>query len=480
MHYQSSELQFVLVPLMCPGHLIPMADMGRLLAQHGVTVTIVTTPLNAVRFKSIIDRDIASGIQIRLLQLRFQCIEAGLPEGCENVDALPSRHLSKNFMDAVGMLQQPLEQFLEETQPKPICIISDRHLPWTFEVAQKFKIPRLVFDGTSCFTVTCSHFIAISKIRETVSDDLESFVVPGLPDRIELTKAQLPINFNPGSVVLKDKEEHMRVADMASYGLVVNSFEELESGYVEEYRKAKGDKIWCIGPVSHCNEGKLDMAQRGNKASVDNSVVYVCLGTLSCVAPKQLIELALGIEASNRPFIWVIREGYKSDEFKKWLSEEEFEERTKGRGLLIQGWAPQLSILSHLAIGGLLTHCGWNSVLEGLCAGLPMITWPLLAEQFFNEKLVVQVLRIGERVGAEIAMKWGEEERYGVMVKREQIMKAIDLVMDAGGEGEERRKRAMELGVLAKKAFENKGSSYLNVKRLIKDIIEISGRKAEA
>ena len=108
------------------------------------------------------------------------------------------------------------------------------------------------------------------------------------------------------------------------------------------------------------NNGKLDMAQRGNKASADviqclqwfdswpqNSVVYACLGKLSCIAPMQLIELALGLGASNRLFIWVLREGYKSDEFMKWLSEEEFEERTKGRGLLIQGWAPKLSILSH-------------------------------------------------------------------------------------------------------------------------------------
>ena len=80
--------------------------------------------------------------------------------------------------------------------------------------------------------------IGISKIHEKFSDDVESFVVPDLPDRIELTKTKLPIDFNLGSVTLKDKEEHMRVADMSSYGLVVNSFEELESGYVEEYRKA--------------------------------------------------------------------------------------------------------------------------------------------------------------------------------------------------------------------------------------------------
>ncbi|TYG54554.1 hypothetical protein ES288_D09G200200v1 [Gossypium darwinii] len=347
MSSQSSKLHFVFIPLMCPGHIIPMVDMGRLLAQHGVTVTI-----------------------------------AGLPEGCENIDALPSRLLSKNFMDAVGMLQQPLE--------------------------------RLAFDGTSCFTITCSHFINLSKIHEKVSDDLEPFVVPSLPDMIELTKGQLPNDLNPRSVVLKVKEEdiveNMRVADMASYGLV----------------------IWCIGPSSLCNKDTLEMAERGNKSSVD---VVQCLQWLDSWH-------------KTRPFIWVVRKGYKSDEFNKWLSEEGFEERNKGRGLLIHGWAPQLSILSHTVIGG-----------------------------FMNEKLVVQVLGIGERVGADIAMKWGEEEPYGVMVKREEITKTINLVMDSGNEGEERRKRAMKLQVLANKAFENKGSSCLNVKRLIKDISQISGTK---
>ncbi|KAK8996013.1 hypothetical protein V6N11_076263 [Hibiscus sabdariffa] len=488
---KSCELHFVLIPLFCPGHQIPMVDMGRLLAHHGVTVTIVTTPLNAIRFKTIIDNDVASGVRIRLLSLRFPCIEAGLPEGCENIDALPSRLLSRTFMDAIGMLQQPIEQFLEEAKPEPSCIISDRNIPWTFDVARKFGIPRLAFDGTSCFTIVCSHFIHISKIHETVSDDRETFTVPGLPDRIELTKAQLPSEFNPGSLALKHMKEQIRIADMGSYGLVVNSFEELESNYVEEYRKVKGDKIWCIGPLSNCNKGKPDMAQRGNDTvSVDvaqclqwldswpeNSVVYACLGTISCVEPIQLIELATGLESSNRPFIWVIREGYKSNEFKKWENEEKFEERIKGKGLLIHGWAPQLSILSHKAVGGFLTHCGWNSVLEGISAGLPMITWPLLAEQFFNEKLVVSVLGIGERVGSEIAMKWGDEDKYGVMVKREQIVEAIDKVMD----GEMTRKRAMELGVLANKAFGNSGSSCLNVKRLIQDIKQISGKKfAEA
>ncbi|GLT52788.1 hypothetical protein SLA2020_261070 [Shorea laevis] len=488
---QSLQPHFLLIPLMCPGHLIPMVDMGRLLARNGVRITIVTTPLNAYKFKRIIDRDAESGIPIQVLQLRFPCAEAGLPGSCENIEDLP-RQLSRNFMHAASMLQQPVEQFMEETQPRPSCIISDRHLPRTTSVAQKFRIPRLGFDGTSCFAAMCSHSMDTSKIHEKVCNDSEPFVVPGLPDRIEFTKAQLPTSFNPGSVVLKEKNEQMTAAEMTTLGLVVNSFEELEWGYVEEYRKRKGHKIWCIGPLSLCNKADLDKAQRGNRVACDetqylrwldswptNSVIYACLGTLNCLVATQLMELALGLEASNRPFIWVIREGYGSNEFEKWTSKEGFEERTKGRGLLIRGWAPQVLLLSHPAIGGFLTHCGWNSVIEGVCAGVPMITWPLSAEQFFNEKHVVQLLKIGERIGAEIAIKWGDEDKYGVMVKREEITKAINLVMCRGEEGEERRKKARELQEMAKRAVEEGGSSYLNIIKLIKDVQQVSSKDTE-
>ncbi|KAL5807430.1 hypothetical protein ACOSQ4_030163 [Xanthoceras sorbifolium] len=105
-----------------------------------------------------------------------------------------------------------------------------------------------------------------------------------------------------------------------------------------------------------------------------------------------------------------------------------------------------------------------------------MITWPLLAEQFVNEKFVVQVLRIGERVGADAELKWGEEEQYGVKVKSEAVKKAIDMVMDV--EEDEEKRRARELGELANKALEGGGSSYLNITLLIKDIMQqVMGNK---
>ena len=133
----------------------------------------------------------------------------------------------------------------------------------------------------------------------------------------------------------------------------------------------------------------------------------------------------------------------------------------------------QVLILSHPSIGGFLTHCGWNSTLEGVCAGRPMITWPMFADQFYNEKMVVQVLRIGESVGAKFAIPLGNEEKFGVVVKRREVKEAIDKVMDEGKEGEERRERAKKYADVANKAIEEGGSSYINVKLLIEEIRQI-------
>ena len=491
---KKKQIHFVMLPLGTQGHLIPMIDIARLLAQRmNIIVTIVTTPSNAARFNSIIHRDIQSGLPIHVLQLQFPHTEAGLPEGSESLDTLPSPTFVKNFMHAVSLLQQPLEKMLQELNPNPSCIVSDKHIVWAGETAQKFHIPRILFDGMSCFARLFDHTLYTLKAHESVSEISKPFLIPGLPDRIELTKAQLPGSFNPGSDQILNKiREKVREAEEGAYGVLVNSFEELEGEYLKEHKKKSGEKVWCIGPVSLCNKDELDKAQRGYsnyKASNDKekdcllkwldswahgSVVYACLGSLNRLMPSQLVELGLGLETSKRPFVWVIRGACIRKEFENWLKEDKFEERIRGQGLLIRGWAPQVLILSHPAIGGFLTHCGWNSTVEGVSAGVPMVTWPLFAEQFYNEKFIVQVKKIGVRVGAEMVVHLGEEEeKFGVLVKRNQIKEAIDKVMDDGKEGEERRLRAKKLAEAAKEAVEeDQGSSYLNITLLLDDIIQ--------
>ncbi|THG09420.1 hypothetical protein TEA_028019 [Camellia sinensis var. sinensis] len=426
---------------MAPGHFIPMIDIAKLLAQHGVTVTVVTTPLIASRFNPIINRAIESGLPLRLLSLRFPSVEAGLPEGCETVDTVPSLDLIRNFYVAIFLLQEPFEQLFETLEPSPSCIIADKIIAWLADTARKFQIPRIIFDGTSCFTLLCTHNLHITKVHESVSES-EPFELPGLPEKIQLKKSQLPPSINPGSLlVVQDFRVKIQAAEAEAYGVVINSFEELESRYVDGYRKVKGDKVWCIGPLSLCNKDNLDKAQRGNKAAIDEnqclkwldeqepgSVVYACLGSIGRLSPLQLIEIGLGLEASKRPFVWVIKGGAKAAEIEKWVEEDGFEERVQGKGLVIRGWAPQ-------------------------------------------------VLEAGVSVGAQAIGHMFGEDKCTVLVKREVVREAVEEVMGEGIEGEERRRRARVLGEMAEKAMEEGGSSYLNVRLLIQDVIKQGSHK---
>ena len=223
------------------------------------------------------------------------------------------------------------------------------------------------------------------------------------------------------------------------------------------------------------------MANRGKKMSVDasrcldwldsmkpRSVIYVSFGSVGSFAPAQLMELGYGLLASNRPFIWVINglERFPGA-VDQWL-QEKLEKEGDSKCLLIRGWAPQVMILSHPAVGGFLTHCGWNSTLESASAGVPMATWPLFAEQFLNQKLIVDAVGIGVAVGVKTSMRRPEQAaEEGTAVKREEIAEVVERLMDGREEGEERRRRAKEFAAKASKTVATGGSSYDNMTRLI-------------
>ncbi|KAM3322532.1 hypothetical protein P3S67_003683 [Capsicum chacoense] len=180
-----------------------MVDMAKLLAQRGVTVTLVITPLNAIRFTAGIDRAIGPGFLIWVLELQFPAKEAGLPEGCKSVNVLPALAFRRNFFAAIDMLQDEAENLLQEMKPKPSCIICDKHIAWTAETTDKFQIPRIIFDGMSCFTQLCMHNLNIMKDQKEIPKS-GPFPIPDLPDRIEVTKAQLPGAFNSGTLCIQD------------------------------------------------------------------------------------------------------------------------------------------------------------------------------------------------------------------------------------------------------------------------------------
>ncbi|OAY82924.1 UDP-glycosyltransferase 73C1 [Ananas comosus] len=478
---------FVLVPLAAQGHMIPMVDMARLLAERGVRVTLITTPVNAARIRPIIDQVSRSNLPVEFVELRFPCAEFGLPEGSENIDLLSTLEHYKAFFDAMKLLKEPLEALLRSQHRRPDCMIADMCNGWTKDVARRLGIPRLLFHGPSCFYILCAYNMAQHRVYDRVTDEFEPVVVPDVPVEVVTNKAESPGFFNWAG--WEDLRDEVVEAESTADGVVINTFYDLEPSFVDCYEKIMQKKVWTVGPLCLYSKDVDSKAARGNKAAVDHrdvttwldskgasSVFYVSFGSLVCTRPMQLIEIGKGLLecADHRSFIWVVKEAEIVPEVEKWLLEEHFAERTKERGLLIKGWAPQTVILSHPAIGGFLTHCGWNSTLEAISAGVPMLTWPHFADQFLNEKLVVDVLKIGRSLDVKVPRTHVTDDST-LLVTKEKLRKAVSELME-GEEGEEMRRRAKALAEKAKKAMEEGGSSYRNMD----DMIEcMAGRYGE-
>ncbi|KAL6270456.1 hypothetical protein ACE6H2_027367 [Prunus campanulata] len=471
------QLHIFFFPFMAQGHSIPLIDIAKLFASRGVKSTLITTPLNAPLLSKAIQSSKNLGFEIEILVIQFPAIEVGLPQGFEITSMATTREMKEKFYQATFLLEPQIEQILD--QHRPHCLVADSFFPWATDVAAKFEIPRLIFYGPGFFPLCASLSVILYEPHLKVSSDSEVFTIPNLPVEIKITRNQVPTfdqNANPFlSKLLKETWE----CEERSYGIIVNTFYELEPAFADHYRKVFGRKAWHLGPVSLCNKAAGDKTEmRGMEASLDeheclnwlntkkhNAVVYICFGSLTNFSDPQLLEIALGLEASGKEFIWVVRREKKEKE--EWLPEG-FEQRMEGKGLIIRGWAPQVLILEHQAIGVFVTHCGWNSILEGVSSGVPMITWPVSAEQFYNEKLATEILRIGVAVGSQ---KWASlvEVKKEASVKRDAIEKAVAQVM-VGDEAEEMRSRARALGEMARRAVEEGGSSFSDLTALIEEL----------
>ncbi|MBA0722295.1 hypothetical protein Golax_002980 [Gossypium laxum] len=482
-----NQIHAMFFPYMAPGHMMPMVDMARMFAAFGAKVTIIITTMNALRIKNVIDRDVKLGRDITLEIISLPSTEVGLPEGCENVVSAPTPEMSIKLFHAIELLQPKIKKLFSDLHPD--CIVSDSLCPWTLDIANELGIARIAFNGSGFFNLCLLENITLYEPHKSIESETETFVVPGLPHEVKLTRSQLP-DIVKAKNKFSELFDKLRESQRKSFGVLMNSFYELEPGYADHCRNVLGIKAWHIGPVSLINRDTVDKVDRGEKTSISKhdcinwldckkprSVLYICFGSLTRFNKKQTTEIAYALEASGHPFIWVVGKVLKTsnDEFEDeeqelWLPQG-FEDKIKenGQGLLIRGWAPQVLILEHEAIGGFLTHCGWNSILEGIVAGVPFITWPIFAEQFYNEKLVTQVLNLGVSIGNEVWKAWATEDSL-VIKSGDDILMTINAVMGDTEEAIDMNKRAKKLGELAKKAVEEGHSSYNDLKRLIEDI----------
>ena len=183
------------------------------------------------------------------------------------------------------------------------------------------------------------------------------------------------------------------------------------------------------------------------------SVVYVNFGSITVMSQEKLLEFAWGLAESKKPFLWIIRPDLVIGG--SVVLSSEFVNKISDRGL-ITSWCPQEKVLNHTSIGGFLTHCGWNSTTETVCAGVPMLCWPFFADQPLNSRIICEEWEIGMEIDTN--------------VKREEVEKLINELM-VGEKGKKMRQKAMELKKKAEEDTRFGGCSYMNLDKVIKEVL---------
>ncbi|KAK9113793.1 hypothetical protein Syun_020590 [Stephania yunnanensis] len=354
----------------------------------------------------------------------------------------------------------------------------------------------------SNYAVAVSRAVSLHHLVATVNSPDEPFSIPTFPwIRLTLNDLEPPFNDPNPSGPLFDHVMEVAMATMNSHGMLVNSFYELEPVFADNIIRDLKLKTWNVGPLSlavaedqqqhetifnnhddDLNKRSYYMQWLDEMEKEGKSVLYVAFGSQADISKAQIMEIGHGLEKSGVNFMWVVRSSsshapehesctYKNDDdddddddsdesILLWFGE--FEERVRGRGVVVREWVEQVNVLMHRVVRGFMSHCGWNSVVESVCAGVVVVAWPMMAEQHLNARMVVEELGVGVRVTAEGGGVRG-------FVKAEMVEAAVREVME-GERGKEARRRVEELREGARKAVREGGSSWKALDDLLQEI----------
>ncbi|KAG2649773.1 hypothetical protein PVAP13_1NG419819 [Panicum virgatum] len=445
----------VLVASPGAGHLIPMAELARrFVAHHGLAATLVTfTDLSAPNAHSAVLSSLSAS----------QVSTVALP--AVSLDDLPAdAHISTVLLELIGRSIPHLRALLHDISSAAslAALVPDFFGSTVLPLAAELSVPGYIFSP--------SNLTVHSLMRNAVelNDGATSGEYCDLPDVLRLPGGMLLRREDYGDGFRSSKEplygqlivegRRYRAAD----GFLVNTFHEMEPGNAEELKQAVEQgtfpPVYPVGPlIRPCSDKDdasacLDWLDR----QLTGCVVYVSFGSAGALSVEQTAELTAGLEDSGHRFLWVVRmpsldgENSDKDDPLAWLPEG-FLERTSGRGLAVAAWAPQVRVLSHPATAAFVSHCGWNSTLESVATGVPMVAWPLFAEQSVNAAL------LSENVGVALRPRAARAEG---LIAREEIAAAVQEVMGGEEKGRAMRLRAGELQQAAARAGAHGGSSW--------------------
>ncbi|KAL1565534.1 chalcone 4'-O-glucosyltransferase-like [Salvia divinorum] len=354
------------------------------------------------------------------------------------------------------------------------AVVLDFFCNYAFEICESLGIPVYFCNTTGAFGV-CA-LIYWPQFHEKTGGNLgDSVEIPGCP---VILAADLPemLHF-PQSLSYKHLMD-TAISIQKSAGVIVNTFHALEVRALEALRNnlctpnSRGPPIYAIGPLIDVDGGvrvRNDAVEclRWLDSQPSKSVIFLCFGRRGAFSGEQLREIAAGLENSGYRFVWAVRRisGAEEPDVEAVLPEG-FVERTGGRGLVLKSWAPQTAVLSHNSVGGFVTHCGQSSVLEAVSFGVPMICWPMYAEQRMNRVFMVEEMKVA------VAVEAGPEGYVAAGELEERVRELME-----SRKGEEIGRRVAELKAAAAAAVLEGGSSVVALDEFMAAVTRAEGAR---
>ncbi|KAL3689228.1 hypothetical protein R1sor_015537 [Riccia sorocarpa] len=502
-----------IVPLVYISHVRCYLHFAKQLARHGVSKAWSDTDgvdddeenrtrasheedkwARAIDEQTEIRRHSQTGVRDRL--------ELDLMESMMMMRIGPGRVMRRINGPGLSMNRQRFEDILKREleigQSKPTCVISDYSCPGVHAIAVKYSVPAWVF---SSFPVGCAAGVVymselqskgILKLPNSALDkEAEELIsLPGMPlMRIN----ELDTLFTFPTSLLHRIGKHIGPTLLQAEVVLFSTFQELEPKAFMEFKKLRkiaaskenreAGEVYTVGPTldrpseglfgasakNGYEEKERDPSLKFLDSQAESSVLFVAFGCNWNLLPEQMQEIALGLESSGQPFLVSFHPPIKTA---KYQTDNIFDvipqdcvEGTKGRGLFVQGWVPQVQILSHSAVGGFLSHCGHSSYLESVYMGVPLITWPIFCEQYMNARYIVDEIQVGVEIPRSLATS--------DLVDRKEVEAKVRALFQSE-QGNTARKNMLRYRELAVRTVSENGSTFNNMKMIIARIRDLA------
>ncbi|XP_004303932.1 PREDICTED: 7-deoxyloganetin glucosyltransferase-like [Fragaria vesca subsp. vesca] len=465
----------VFIPVPAQSHIKAMLKLAKILHHRGFHITFVNTEFNHKRFLKSLGPNSLDGLP----DFRFEAIPDGLPESDEDATqdvALLCDCINKNFLATFCALIMKLNN---STNPPVSCIVSDGFMStFTITAAEEFGVPvALFYTIAACSLMGFTQYpslidkgLAPLKDESCFTNGFLDTVIDWIPGMKDIRLRDLPSFFrttNPDDIIFNYFIEATGPRIQKASAIVLHTFDALEQNVLDAL-SSRLPLVYAIGPIqlllnqipqnpltsmgySLWKEEPECLEWLKNRAP--NSVIYVNFGSVAVLTPKQLVEFGWGLANSKFPFFWVIRPDLVVGESA--ILPPEFVAEIKDRGLLAH-WCPQEQVLNHPSVGGFLTHSGWNSTIESLTAGVPMLCWPFFGDQ---------------QTDCHFSCKeWGVGMEISNDVKRDEVEKLVKELME-GEKGKKMKNKALNWKELAQEATAPHGTSSRNLDTLVNQVL---------